>query len=212
LLGYAMVIIATDRVHNELLEFNERLRTASEQLDWAAKTDSLTGVYNRRAWDDHRTELLASNSGGALAIIDVNNLKTINDQLGHTYGDQAIQTVARTLLQHTRMADRIYRMGGDEFLVIMRQANVFELEERLSEVDDRLHLVRLGEPTLKIRLTIAWGATEFEHAHELEQAIRIADEQMYACKKARKGHHNEAWVADGDTSDDMLSLMLETRY
>ncbi len=71
LLGYAMLMIATDRVRRELVSTNQQLHDVSKQLDWAAKTDSLTGVYNRRAWDEHRSDAPKDDFSGSLAIVDM---------------------------------------------------------------------------------------------------------------------------------------------
>ncbi len=98
----------------------------------------------------------------------MNNLKMINDKFGHALGDQAIQMVARVLVQHTRMNDRVYRMGGDEFLVVMRNANAFELEDRLHQVDTILQRTRLGRYEAELEITIAWGATEFNGANQID--------------------------------------------
>ncbi len=129
----------------------------------------------------------------------------INDKFGHALGDQAIQMVARVLVQHTRMNDRVYRMGGDEFLVVMRNANAFELEDRLHQVD--MICSGLGSVgTNGLEITIAWGATEFNGANQIDLALRIADKSMYSCKKQRKSLQHS--LADSIRLDSQFDLSI----
>src|SRR5262249_39811794 len=142
LLGFGMVVLGTDSVrrtleaaNRELAETNRRLAEASDQLAVAARTDPLTGLLNRRAYEAMRADRAAGPFAGCVAVIDLNHLKLLNDEYGHPAGDAAIQFVARALRGHFRITDPVFRMGGDEFLVVMEGGRSAELSGRLEAVD-----------------------------------------------------------------------------
>lgn len=106
------------RVVGKLTNIDARKRE-TELLELKAQTDAVTGLYNKAATGELIARALASAPGsdGTLMIIDIDNLKTINDTLGHTQGDRAISKFAATLKAHFRATDIIGRIGGDEFMV-----------------------------------------------------------------------------------------------
>lgn len=192
-LAFGMVVLATDsvrrtleRANRELGELNCRLAAALDQLAVAARTDPLTGLLNRRAYEDMRAEWGAGPFAGSVAVVDVNFLKRLNDVHGHAAGDAAIQLVARALRGHFRITDLVFRMGGDEFLVVLEGGRAAELAGRLVSVDGTLRASRLpGVPT-PVDVVIAWGMADFETLAEFEPAIARADQAMYECKQQRK--------------------------
>ncbi len=107
-------------------------REASRQRG-DARTDSLTGLGNRRAFDGDLATALADRraSGLLLAMVDVDGLKTVNDTLGHPAGDRLLQAVATALRSHVRAEDRVYRLGGDEFAAIVTSRDPDAFEVRL---------------------------------------------------------------------------------
>src|SRR5438105_944058 len=102
-LAFGMLLLTTERVQAELEEKNRRLAEATEELARAARTDALTGLLNRRAYEELLAEPAGRADAGSLAVIDLNDLKPLNDTRGHHAGDAAPQLVARSLRVHFRV-------------------------------------------------------------------------------------------------------------
>jgi diguanylate cyclase (GGDEF)-like protein len=152
----------------------------------AAQTDPLTGLWNRRKLEAMLAERTDQTFAGSVAVVDVNDLKKLNDNTGHAAGDAALQLVARALRSQFRITDPIFRLGGDEFLVILEGGHAADLSSRLIAVDKALREQRLpGIPT-PTDVVIAWGMADFETHAEFENAFARADAAMYECKSKRK--------------------------
>jgi len=185
-LAFGMVVLGADAVRRELAESHRRMAEASEQLAVAARTDPLTGLLNRRAFEAMQAERAGGPFAGSVAVVDLNDLKRINDTVGHAAGDAAIQFVARALRTHFRITDPVFRVGGDEFFVVLEGGRSADLACRLESVDAALRGLRLpgvGEPT---DVVIAWGMADFDSAAGLPDALARADAAMYLCKARRK--------------------------
>jgi diguanylate cyclase (GGDEF)-like protein len=114
----------------ELSSANVALQAAQEQLVEQATHDPLTGLLNRRALQEiwHAESSRADRAGGAItiAVVDLDSFKTINDQFGHDAGDAVLVGVASVSSRLLRASDRVFRMGGDEFLILMPDTPVTE--------------------------------------------------------------------------------------
>jgi len=196
-LAFGMVLLTTDRLRGELTEKNSQLAAATVELAIAARTDALTGLLNRRAFDDLSKEPSAADSAGGIAVLDMNDLKPLNDRFGHTAGDVALQLVARALRVHFRVTDPIFRLGGDEFAVVMPDCTESELATRLLQVDKALVEQRIPSVPGTIDLLIAWGVTSYANPSDIADALRKADLAMYACKRERKSLKPAASLPDG---------------
>lgn len=184
-MAFGMVLLATERVRVELEERNHRLAAISRELEDAARTDPLTGLLNRRAFDEStRNPAIGS---GSVAILDLNDLKPLNDEFGHNAGDVALRLVARALRIHFRVTDPLYRMGGDEFAVVMPGCAADELAFRMGKIDDALAGQRFPGIDKPIDLTVAWGVAQYNSSADLASAAVMADERMFSQKKKRKG-------------------------
>jgi diguanylate cyclase (GGDEF)-like protein len=185
-LAFGMITLAAERMRAELEEANARLAAAAAELETVARTDPLTGLLNRRALDD----LLARPPRvrpGCLAVIDVNDLKPLNDRHGHEAGDIALQLVARGIRNLFRVTDPLFRLGGDEFLVLMPGGSAEELVRRLESLDRGLVGHRLSGVAHPLDLRVAWGVAGYADAAGVPAALKQADDAMYAQKKQRKG-------------------------
>lgn len=185
----AQVVLATDSVRLDLEAANRKLATATEQLALAARTDALTGLLNRRAFDSIVADPTAMPLPGSVAVIDLNDLKPLNDEHGHAAGDAALRTVARALQLRTRLGDPVFRLGGDEFLVVLAGVTSAELTTRLQDLDRALRNSRLPGVHHPVDLSVAWGVAEYR-GPDLANAVDRADTAMYACKQARKRGEN----------------------
>jgi diguanylate cyclase (GGDEF)-like protein len=185
-LSFGTVILATDHARRELEERNKQLAELTAQLELAARTDPLTGLLNRRAFEAMLADRANTPFAGSVAVVDVNFLKVLNDKHGHKAGDAAIQFVARALRSHFRITDPIFRLGGDEFLVVLEGGQASELMGRLESVDRALRSVRLPGVDGSTHVSVAWGMVDFEGASDLPVAIERADAEMYRRKAERK--------------------------
>lgn len=186
-LAFGMVLLATERLRRELEERNRRLAVAADALAKSAHTDPLTGLLNRLAFEELRTDPTPLGSSGAVAVIDLNDLKPLNDLFGHRTGDVALQIVARSLRVHSRVTDPIYRWGGDEFAIVMPDCSLADLTDRLEQIDRALLGQRFPGIDSPQDVRISWGCTAYDSPTDFFAAVAKADESMYAQKKSRKG-------------------------
>jgi diguanylate cyclase (GGDEF)-like protein len=150
--------------------------------------DVLTGLLNRRAFDSTAEKEMAKQAryGGvfSLAVIDLDNFKTLNDTKGHAAGDKALKLVANVLQEHTRYVDSVSRLGGDEFAILIPETG-----ERECNVICR-NIARLIEKKMNdvgFPVTASIGCATFDQAPEsLSYALQAADRAMYAVKEERK--------------------------
>jgi diguanylate cyclase (GGDEF)-like protein len=178
-LAFGIVVLVSERAQESLEEKNRQLAESSRR-------DALTGLYNRRHFDDVVEGCAGQPTGGAIAVIDVNDLKLINDRHLHTAGDAALKLVARSMVSRFRVTDPIFRLGGDEFAVIMPTGTEADLVMRMADMDDALINLRLPGVAEPMDVRIAWGVASYASGDGLPAAFAAADAAMYACKARRK--------------------------
>jgi diguanylate cyclase len=166
-------------LHTELaLEREIRSRERS-QLE--AVTDALTGLYNRRGWDEvlELEEQRCQDYGHPATVIalDLDDLKLVNDTLGHLAGDELLKMTAQILAQQSRSGDCVARWGGDEFWMLLVDCD----GEAAAAIADRL-AAKLD--TVGIRASLGWASRH--PTFGLTRAIEAADRVMYAQKRQRK--------------------------
>ena len=183
-LAFGMVVLAADRTRGLLEGQNRALAAAAAELAAVAGTDPLTGVGNRRRFEQVLAAHAAGPHPGAVAVLDLNDLKRVNDAHGHPAGDAALQLVARALRGRFRITDPVCRTGGDEFVVVMPDATAGELCGRLAGLDRELAGQRLPGADDPADLQVAWGVAPF--TADLPAAVAAADRAMYARKRLMK--------------------------
>jgi diguanylate cyclase (GGDEF)-like protein len=186
LLGYGMVLIAAEGAHRQLTDVVAALQIARDQLDIKANTDPLTAALSRHAF-----HAMSKDMSGVVMMVDVDRLKAINDLEGHAAGDEAIRTVANAIRTRIRADDLLFRWGGDEFLVVMPQSPLDLVEQRFASLDGGI-----TTPHGKT-LTVSWGASAFPSADKLDDAIREADQLMYARKAGGRKDEGRRMKAEG---------------
>jgi diguanylate cyclase (GGDEF)-like protein len=158
----------------------------SDLLRNLAMIDPLTGLYNRRFAEQRLTAEVARSErkGYPLTVLtlDLNNFKEINDRYGHLAGDQVLQEFAAQLNKVIRGADLAVRLGGDEFLVLLPECNV----EQLQLVVGRLGVLEVDWHGKKIPVTFSAGWKQYELGERPEEMLARADEILYARKRASK--------------------------
>jgi diguanylate cyclase (GGDEF)-like protein len=153
-----------------------------------AMVDPLTGVANRRAFFQlSRSETERSRRYShpfSVMVIDIDNFKQINDRFGHDTGDRLLITVVETIKHHVRAMDIVARFGGDEFVVLLARA----AEKPAIAVAGKLQKQLLSKmESNRWRVTFSIGlATYRSPPHNIEEAIKVADELMYQVKRSGK--------------------------
>lgn len=164
-----------------------------QQLESAARTDYLTGIFNRRAIEDLAARAIsaARRHGAPLSVVslDVDHFKRVNDQYGHEAGDNALIEVVRRMREIMRAEDLVGRQGGEEFVVLMPDIgldNARRAAERLrASFEDRPLLISDGERRVGVSLTVSVGVATLEPAdQQFSHLLRRADRAMYAAKAA----------------------------
>jgi diguanylate cyclase (GGDEF)-like protein len=150
-----------------------------------AVTDLLTGCYNRNAYRNDTSEW-TDLQGVLLVTCDLNNLKQCNDTLGHTYGDKYITDSAAMLKKIFSEYGKVYRIGGDEFCIIIPNSHKCNISVLLAALDEEELIYNVASEVINIQ--IAYGYAEFDaDADSTMEDIRIrADELMYRHKKELK--------------------------
>jgi diguanylate cyclase (GGDEF)-like protein len=173
-------------------------KAKEQQMESIALRDPLTGVLNRRGFEQEATRLLSESeddASGALLYIDLNDFKKINDQCGHEIGDQLLIIAAERLKSSFRSNDIIGRPGGDEFVVLVPDVSGEVAEKvatRLTSALEQPYLI--GNEELDCAAAIGLALYP-EHANTLTGLLRAADQAMYRAKARCRG------VSDIDQSD-----------
>lgn len=206
------VLLSDDRAHPEAsanyLAFTESVRQLGYDLEKLAAflqerfyaIDALTGLLNRHAMYADLERLVPSincrEDSAAIAMVDIDFFKAVNDTYGHAAGDLVLRSVAGTLLRQTRRGDQVYRYGGEEMLLLLHesdQATLHSLLEhiRRSVADQRTPVPGFGE----IAVTVSFGVAWLEPGQPLHACIEAADRALYVAKSA--GRNCVRWGSAG---------------
>ena len=183
--------------------FAVRVSTDHQQLEDLASLDALTGLPNRRMMERALEEALRDRRLGAgiygLVIVDIDHFKEVNDTYGHTAGDAAIADLASILTFEMRRHDRVFRFGGEEFVVLL----VVDDHAGLRAASERLrNAVRNGLRGPGGRITISLGAALLSDEERWQDWFSLADAALY---RAKNNGRDSAFVA-GDQSATDTSL------
>ncbi len=176
------VLASTNLLRLPILMEYEELR----KLQFNAATDPLTGLYNRRFFDDYfEKELNRSirySHRLALVVFDLHRFKEVNDRYGHPQGDVLLQMAAATLRKSLRTSDYAFRIGGDEFALLLPQSDT----EQAAVLSRRLRAAyetAIAPLNLGISLDLDYGLAVYPDDGELKEVlIRVADERLYQLK------------------------------
>ncbi|PYV09482.1 MAG: hypothetical protein DMG07_23115 [Acidobacteria bacterium] len=134
---------------------------------------------------EHRKAAAAARSG-CLALVDMDNLKHINDSLGHPAGDAAIRVLAKSIRSLIRPDDLLIRWGGDEFLVLLFGVTESEARRRLADLAPAMAATVLPGCSDPVELSFSCGLAPFAADSPLDAAIESADDAMYAEKQRHR--------------------------
>lgn len=173
-----LVMQEYNRKINELSNTQDKLRVLSN-------TDELSGVYNRRFVMNKLSEHVNGISNLSVIMFDIDNFKRINDQYGHTYGDEVIRVVSRTLKDNIRIDDTIGRIGGEEFLILLNDADNDSAKLRAESLRLSIADIKWSIPDLSI--TVSGGVYSKEHSDTIDVVLDKVDMHLYEAK--RKGRN-----------------------
>ena len=167
-----------------------------DRLKSMAMTDPLTGLLNRRGFEEHLRRITAAaerhGQGGALVYLDLDDFKPINDRIGHEAGDIALCHVASFLVKNVRATDIVARVGGDEFAILMVQTDAKEGRSKAKVLQSRLNATPApaapagpAEMT-QLPISASMGVATFAGRSDFRAVMRRADRAMYRNKAKRR--------------------------
>lgn len=182
-LDYDSFINALERLRLQILTLKRELEETLYNLD------PLTGAHNRIGMLTKLREQLdmvkRHVQSSCIAMMDIDLFKTVNDTYGHSVGDIVLAASARNVMEHLRPYDKLFRYGGEEFLLCMQNTDIglgYEVVERIRQGLAANHIDYGGKKPLQI--TMSFGITLLDPEATVEQSIERADKAMYAAKIA----------------------------
>lgn len=167
----------------QLSKYIEELKKVNEELKKTATIDILTGAYNRRKFEDD-INLIINNKDKqdvqfSLILFDIDRFKTINDYFGHKIGDHVLQRIAKLVSENIRTTDRLFRWGGDEFIIILPGSNW----ESTKTVAEKLrNIIKTENFGIGDKITISSGFGEYIADENADQMVSRMDKALYQAK------------------------------
>jgi len=179
-----MIMSKLSVVESEVSDLKASLHKANEQ----AFVDSLTGVPNRRAYDE-RIKLefkrwQRKKEPLVLAVLDVDHFKSINDTYGHPIGDKVLRTISQLVDKKVRDSDFFGRIGGEEFAVIFTGVDLDIALKRLDQFRESIENCKFGSKGKRILITMSIGCALFHEDDKPEGVYRRADKALYKAKSS----------------------------
>jgi diguanylate cyclase (GGDEF)-like protein len=169
-------------LQNETLGYQKTLKQQSKQLN----IDFLTKIPNRAAWSERlKIETMRFKRYRNLlniAVIDIDNFKSINDSFGHLAGDKVLNVIAQTLQKSIRNADYIARFGGEEFVLLLPDVKADQANIALNKLRERIKSIPFQFKKQNLSITISIGFTSFESNDDQDDAFERADRALYEAK------------------------------
>lgn len=159
-------------------------RLEQKNLSEMAYIDQLTGAYNRRYCIQQANQFISRNFAFSLVMIDLNALKYVNDTFGHSEGDNYITSVTSIIKQHSRDTDILCRIGGDEFIILLKNCTLEVSEQKIQQMITSLDKLQNDSYVM----SISYGITYVDEycSRPLDDIINESDEKMYKYKQAYK--------------------------
>jgi diguanylate cyclase len=185
------ILKANAQMQQELQAAENRLQEQQEELaaqTAAARTDQLTKITNRRAFDEELRscvlEFQRSSKPFSIMMLDVDHFKKFNDTHGHLAGDEVLKFVAQTLKSQAKDSEVVARYGGEEFVLVFRGETVAACRERADQLRGSINQGSITFEGKELRVAASAGIAEIGIGEDEKSVIRRADEALYASKKA----------------------------
>lgn len=194
----------TSQFQSNLLTTTDEVERLKEELDYArreATLDPLTGVLNRRGFD----QVLAASILGALQqhqanfcllLVDIDNFKDVNDNYGHLLGDKVLRVVSELLIKHTKGKDSCARFGGDEFAILLPEtgsANAANLAENIRMIINKVVLRRPNAGSTIGGISVSIGVAAYRMGEDVDDLLQRCDQALYSAKSHGR---NRVMLAD----------------
>jgi len=161
------------------------LEEQSRRMEELSRRDSLTGLWNHGAIHDVLTHRLESDDRTvAIALLDLDNFKSVNDRFGHQVGDEVLLAVSDLLTGHAETDREVGRYGGEEFLVICASENAGDAAAKAEHLLEHIRKIDLGRDDL--RITASCGVADSTEASDAMDLVELADQRLYQAKDAGK--------------------------
>jgi diguanylate cyclase len=176
---------ATDLTHR-VTELEDEMKRLSDEVS----TDQLTQIANRRglmqAFEIERARLERSGGSLSIGLLDIDNFKRLNDELGHSAGDEALKSLAAVVSKTLRPTDRVARYGGEEFVVLLPETPATEGEQVLTRLQRSLTGGLFMHKDRQIFVTFSAGVTGYRRDERIEESLERADQALYEAKRTGK--------------------------
>lgn len=171
------------------LEVIEQINFMYTRSKYLSSTDELTGLLNRRTFDNSfEKEFLRAqryNNPLTLVIFDVDHFKNVNDTYGHQCGDYILKEISNAALQTFRKTDTVFRIGGEEFAVILTETDINQAKIPLERFRKTVETLALNYQNQNINVTVSIGACQYnEKLSTKEQFIQTTDKSLYEAKNS----------------------------
>ncbi|MFC5571144.1 diguanylate cyclase domain-containing protein [Lysobacter yangpyeongensis] len=208
--GHGMDIIYTGRDISRRVAAEQALEASRDELARLARVDALTGLANRRQFDERvdlaLQRLRRHGTPVALMYLDVDHFKRINDTWGHAVGDKVLCSFAERLSRCVRVIDLVARLGGDEFVVVVEDAMLPAAAEAIARklLAEMHHCIEVEGTALTVTTSIGIGYTV--SAVETTALLTTADAALYAAKQAGRNTYRMRAVTDPRYGDELAGL------
>lgn len=196
----AKLINANEQMAQQLSDAQTRLENQSRMIDHhiaESRTDALTGLANRRAFNDEMLNQLSQfeqhGTPVSLLMLDIDYFKKLNDVYGHLVGDDILMSVGRTITQHIRSGDLAIRYGGEEFAVILPRTTAEQARAIAERIRDSISKAVCQISNKPIRITASAGLSQVMPGDSPKTWLHRADEALYFSKDSGRdcGHWND---------------------
>lgn len=170
---------------------NDELINSYNNLETISNTDSLTGVYNRKKFDEYTALIIKNakryNHNLTLIVMDLNKFKQINDTCGHQAGDDILVLFTSLVKSSIRESDYLFRTGGDEFVLLLPETSAIEAVNIVNKITIKFDENIYQKKELRIKISASFGIAQYgEDGEDIVSIMSIADDRMYKDKENRR--------------------------
>lgn len=181
-MSFIVIIFVTNNFRNENLELNKTLAEQNADLQKAASTDSLTGLFNRRAMGEPFKIAELSNKGYSIALLDIDYFKKVNDTYGHAAGDMVLTEISKKLIAVCPTEACICRWGGEEILILLNGTELAAAAAIAEKIRSEIAANKFKWNTESFTVTVTVGVAYAPKGSPSEQTVKLADKRLYEGK------------------------------
>ena len=174
-------------VGERITRAQRKLKEQQALLEKLAREDKLTGLYNRRHFEERAVEECQRAQRYrrplSLLLCDLDHFKKVNDQYGHSAGDMVLQQIGQAIQQCCRTSDLTARLGGEEFTVLLTETGINEAQKVAERLCAAVRLLTFAHPSGPFHITMSIGIATINPTHTLEALVDEADQALYLAKR-----------------------------